>query len=49
MAVDDRLERFSDVGNRVDAVELAGGDDRRQHGPVFGPDFMAREERIFSG
>lgn len=49
MAVDDRLERFSDVGRRVDVVELAGGDDRREQGPVFCPDFMTGEERIFSG
>ena len=49
MAVDDRLERFGDVGSRVDVVELAGGNDRREQGPVFCPDFMTSEERIFPG
>jgi hypothetical protein len=49
MAVDDRLECFGDVGGRVDVVELAGGDDRREQGPVFRADFMTGEERIFSG
>jgi hypothetical protein len=44
MAVDDRLERFGDVGRRVDVVELAGGDDRCQQSPVFCPDFMTGEE-----
>ena len=49
MAVDDRLECFGDVGGRVDVVELAGGDDRGEQGPVFRADFMTGEERIFSG
>lgn len=49
MAVDDRLERFSDVGRRVDVVELAGGDDRGQQSPVFCPDFMTGEESVFPG
>ena len=49
IAVDDRLECFGDVSGRVDVVELAGGDDRREQGPVFCPDFMTGEERIFSG
>ncbi len=49
MAVDDRLECFGDVGGRVDVVELAGGDDRREQRPVFRADFMTGEERIFSG
>ncbi|MET4121832.1 hypothetical protein ABIB85_008287 [Bradyrhizobium sp. JR1.5] len=49
MAVDDRLACFGDVGGRVDVVELAGRDDRREQDPVFGADFMAGEERIFSG
>ncbi|MET4331846.1 hypothetical protein ABIB80_007707 [Bradyrhizobium sp. i1.15.2] len=47
MAVDDRFEYFGDVGSRVDAVELAGSDDRRQRGPVFCPDFMTGKESIF--
>lgn len=29
MAVDNGLECFGDVGGRVDVVELAGGDERR--------------------
>jgi len=49
MAVDDRLECFGDVGSRVDAIELAGSDDRREQGPVFCLDFMAGEESIFPG
>ena len=49
MAGDDRLERLGDVGDGVHVVELAGGNDRRKQGPIFGPDLMTGEERIFSG
>ena len=41
MAVDDRLECFGDVAGRIDVVEFAGGNDRRQKGPIFGADFMS--------
>jgi hypothetical protein len=47
MAGDDRLERLGDVGDGVHVVELAGGNDRRKQGPIFGPDLMTGEERIF--
>ena len=46
MAVDNGLECFGDVGGRIDVVELAGGDDRREQGPVFCPDFMTGEESV---
>ena len=49
MAGDDRFECFGDVGGRVDVVELAGGDDRREQGPVFCPDFISCEESVFPG
>src|SRR3954452_19770988 len=49
MAVDNGLECFGDVGGRIDVVELAGGDDRREQGPVFCPDFMTGEESVFPG
>lgn len=49
MAVDDRLECFGDVGSRVYVVEFAGGDDRGEQSPVFRPDFMSGEERVFPG
>lgn len=49
MAVDNGLECFGDVGGRVDVVELAGGDERRKQGPIFGPDLMPGEESILSG
>ncbi len=49
IAVDDRLECFGDVGGRIDVVEFAGGDDRREQGPVFCPDFMTGEESVFPG
>lgn len=49
MASDDCLECFGDVGDEVDVVELAGGDDRRQQGPIIGTDLMAGEDRISPG
>lgn len=49
VASDDRLECLGDVGGGVDVVELAGGNDRRKQSPIFGPDLMTGEERIFSG
>ncbi|MGY3509142.1 hypothetical protein ACVIQY_002117 [Bradyrhizobium sp. USDA 3051] len=47
MAVDDRLECIGDVGGRIDVVELAGGDDRREQGPVLRADFMTGEGAFF--
>lgn len=47
MAVHDRLKRLGDVGNGVHVVDLAGGNDRRKQGPIFGPDLMTAEERVF--
>lgn len=49
MAGDDCLECFGDIGDGVDVVELAGGHDRRQQGPVFCSDLMTGEECIFPG
>jgi len=49
MAGDDCLECFGDVGDVIDVVELAGGNDRGQQGPVVCSDLMACEERIFPG
>src|ERR1700733_5897221 len=49
MAVDDRPECFGDVDDRVDVVELAGGNDRSKQRPIFSPNLMTGEERIFSG
>ena len=49
MAGNDRRERFGDVGDRVDVVELTSRHDGCEQGPVFGSDLMTGEERVFSG
>ena len=49
MAGDDRRERFGDVGDRVDVVELTGRHDGCEQGPVFASDLMTSEECVFSG
>jgi len=48
VSVEDGAEGFGDVVDGVHAGQLAGGDERGEHGPVFGADFVAREERVFS-
>ena len=47
MAVDDPGEDVGEVGNRVDVVQLAGFDQRRDSGPMLGATVGAREQRIF--
>ena len=47
MAVDDPGEDVGEVGNRVDVVQLAGFDQRRDSGPMLGATVGARKQRIF--
>ena len=47
MAVDDLRQRFGDVGLRIDAVEFAGFDKRRDGGPVLAAAIRTGKERIF--
>src|SRR5512134_519800 len=47
MAVEDRAEGFGEVGERVHAGHFAGGEQRGEHCPVLGANFVAGEERIF--
>jgi len=49
MAVDDAGYHVGEVGVRVDAVQLAGLDERGDDGPVLAPAVGAGEERILSG
>ena len=49
MSVDDSVEGFGEVGNGIDVVEPAGGHDGREQRPIFGSDFMASKQSIFSG
>ncbi|MER9474790.1 hypothetical protein [Mesorhizobium sp. M0520] len=46
MAVDDGVEGFGEVGDRVDVVEPAGGDGGEQR-PIFVPDFVTCKQGIF--
>ena len=46
MAVDDPGGGVGEVGLRVDAVQLAGFDERSDDRPVFGPAVGAGEERV---
>src|SRR6202161_2397598 len=46
--VDELVEDVGDVGLRLDVVELAGLDQRRDAGPVFGPLVMTSEERVLA-
>ncbi len=48
MAVDDGCEDTGQVAVRLDFVEFAGLDERREHGPVLGACVVAREERVLS-
>jgi len=48
VAIDDGCEDAGNVAVRFDFVELAGFDERREHGPVLGACVMAREERVLS-
>ena len=46
--IDELVEDVGDVGLRLDVVELARLDQRRDAGPVFGPLVMTSEERVFA-
>jgi hypothetical protein len=46
MAVDDLGDHVSEVGVRVDAVELAGFDQRSDDGPMFPATIGTGEQRI---
>src|SRR3546814_17580130 len=46
MAVDDGGEGVGDVGDGIDAVQLAGGDDGGEERPVLGPDLMTGEQGV---
>ena len=48
VAVEDRTERGIDVVDRVNRGQLAGGDERGEHCPVLGTDFVPGEEGILS-
>ena len=48
MPFDNGCEDTSYVAVRLDFVELAGLDERREHGPVLSACIMAREERVFA-
>ena len=47
--VDELGENVGEVGLGIDAVQLAGLDQRGEHRPVFRPLVAAGEEGIFSG
>ncbi|KAF2988696.1 hypothetical protein MJC1_04225 [Methylocystis sp. MJC1] len=47
MAVDDLRKSVSDVGQRIDAIELAGLDERGDDRPVFAASVRTREESVF--
>ena len=47
MAIDDPGEDVGEVGNRVDVVQLAGFDQRRDSGPMLGATVGARKQCIF--
>jgi hypothetical protein len=46
--IDELVEDVGDVGLRLDVVELARLDQRRDAGPVFGPLVMTSEERVLA-
>lgn len=48
MAVDDPGERVSQVGKRIDVVQLTGFDQGCDDGPVLGAAVRACEQSIFS-
>src|SRR3546814_13203055 len=48
MAVDDGGEGVGDVGDGIDAVQLAGGDDGGEERPVLGPDLMTGEQGVLA-
>jgi hypothetical protein len=48
MAVDDLGERVGEIDVRIDAVELAGFDQRGDDSPVFSAAVGAGEERILA-
>ena len=48
MAVDDFRQHVGHVGLRIDAVELAGLDERGDDRPILGPAVRAGEESIFA-
>ena len=48
MPVEDGAEGFSDIGDRIDIVQLAGGDDGGEERPVLGADFVTGEQSVFS-
>jgi hypothetical protein len=46
--IDELVEDVGDVGLRLDVVELARLDQRRDAGPVFGSLVMTSEERVLA-
>ena len=48
MAVDDACEHVGEIGLRIDAVQLAGLDQRGDHGPVLAAAIGAREESVLA-
>src|ERR1700722_181105 len=47
-AVDQAGEQVSEIDLRIDVVQFAGLDERRQAGPIFGSVVTAREQGILS-
>jgi hypothetical protein len=47
MAVDDSGEDVREVSHRIDAVELAGLDQRSDDGPILSSAVRAGEKRVF--
>ncbi len=46
MSVDDSCEDAGQIGVWLDAVQFAGFNERREHGPVLRPGVVACEERL---
>src|SRR3546814_12345296 len=48
MSVYDGGEGVGDVGDGIDSVQLAGGDDGGEERPVLGPDLMTGEQGVLA-
>ncbi len=46
--VQDGAEGIRDIGDRIDIVKLAGGDDGGEECPVFSADLVTGEQSVFS-
>ena len=48
MALENGFQCFGCVGDWVNVVQFARRDDRREQGPIFGPDLASGEQRILA-